>query len=414
MFVDRAVAQHDEFVAADTGHHVGGSGGVHQTAGHLHQQRVAHIVAGVVVGVLQLVEVEEQQRDLAAAAAYPLDRVGSVAQQQHAVGEAGEPVVGGLVQQFALRPVARGDVADDATPVLDDALLVAADDHVDVEQSLDPVGAAEHGLARPLHRRRGGEQRPGDLVAQGLQQGPHCRVAHQVDRVVDAEQAAGRGVAVQRCAVAVEDDDRVRRRVDHTEQSGEQAAVGDGVGVVDGDTGVPDMAARLIELGTGTDAHPAQLPVAVPHPEGHREVGRLVGGGPPGSFGYRPVGGVGVGPRCGACPRNLPAQCERAECSVGRGDATIAVGAKDRYRQGGKRLLDVDSSLGNSMSCHENAATRSEPTIDTSDLCCHERRALHGGQQIGPVSPVAELRALGQQVHGDLVAVGLADRWAGA
>ena len=100
MLVDAAVAQHHELVTADAGDDVGRPSGVGHPIGHLGQQRVADVVAGVVVDVLQLVEIEEQQRDVAARAADALERVGGVAQQQDAVGQSGQAVVGGLTHEL--------------------------------------------------------------------------------------------------------------------------------------------------------------------------------------------------------------------------------------------------------------------------------------------------------------------------
>jgi hypothetical protein len=62
------------------------------------------------------------------------------------------------------------------------------------------------------------------LVADRLQQPAHHRVAHEIHCVADAEEVLRGAVRVQRGSVAVEDDDRVRRRLNDAEQPLEQNA----------------------------------------------------------------------------------------------------------------------------------------------------------------------------------------------
>ena len=217
MLFDGAIAQHHELVATDTGDHIGGPRRVHHALRHLSQQGIAHVVAGVVVHVLQLVEVEEQQGHLPTGAPHALEFVGCVAQQQHAVGQACERVVSGLMQQLTLHLVTSGDIADDAAPVFDDALGIAMDDEVDVEEMLERIGPAEAHLTGPLHGGRRGDQFAGELVADGLQQRAHRGVAYEVDFVGDAEQCVGSRIGEYGRAVAIEDDDGIGRRLDHAE-----------------------------------------------------------------------------------------------------------------------------------------------------------------------------------------------------
>ena len=340
VLVDAAVAEHHELVAADAGDHVRWSGGVCHAVGHLGEQGVAHVVAGVVVDVLELVEVEEQQGHMAAGAADAVECIGGGAQQQDAVRQAGEPVVGGLAHQLGLHVVACRDVADDAAPVLDDALVIAMDDEVDVEDPLEAVGAAEADLARPLRRVRRREQLAGHLVADGLQQAPHRRVADEIDGVVDPEQHPGRLVRVDGRTVAVEDDDRIGRRLDHAEQTLEQQPLADGLGVVDGHARVPLEASEFVAHRAGVHPHPQQSPVAVPHTELDREVGLGVGCLAPDEFGRVAVGRVCVRPRSGARRRHVTTESEGAERCVGRGESAVPVGLEDRDRQRRQRLID--------------------------------------------------------------------------
>ena len=150
--------------------------------GHLGQQRVADLVADRVVDVLQPVDVHEQDGDVLAGAADAVECVGRRAQQQQAVGQPGERVVVGLAGELALQVLGGGDVAGDATPVLDDAVGGAVQHQVDVERALEAVGAAEADLARP-HRRSVWLAMTSrrHLIADGLQQTASGGIADQIE-----------------------------------------------------------------------------------------------------------------------------------------------------------------------------------------------------------------------------------------
>ena len=102
------------------------------------QHRVALGVAERVVDVLEVVEVEEDHRERRAAAPAARQRLLDAVAQQHAVREAGERVVAGLVQQPALERLAVADVAG----VQDDALDRAVADEVRRQRlDVDPAAA---------------------------------------------------------------------------------------------------------------------------------------------------------------------------------------------------------------------------------------------------------------------------------
>ncbi len=106
--VDEVLAQDHELVAAEAGHGVAGAQGHGQALGDAHQQPVAQAVAEAVVDHLEVVEVEEQHRHPPVVALWPGQRPVEAVEQQGAVGQAGERVVGGLVGQALLeRPCAR-------------------------------------------------------------------------------------------------------------------------------------------------------------------------------------------------------------------------------------------------------------------------------------------------------------------
>ena len=104
---------HHKLVAAQACHGVAAPHAAHQPVGDLLQQQVAAVMAPGVVEVLEVVEVDEQQRaGLAMACAYhqgPLQPI----HQQAAVGQAGQVVLEGQAVDLLLRPLVAGDVAAD-------------------------------------------------------------------------------------------------------------------------------------------------------------------------------------------------------------------------------------------------------------------------------------------------------------
>ena len=117
--------QHHEFVAAQTGQSVRGAQTVVDAPRHLDQHLIAGQMAQAVVDQLEAVAVDEQHGEggvPAAAAAHGL--IQSV-QQQGAVGQAGQGVVQGVVDQLFLGGLADGDVLDQTLEIQQLAFHVA-------------------------------------------------------------------------------------------------------------------------------------------------------------------------------------------------------------------------------------------------------------------------------------------------
>ena len=107
---DRVVEQHDEFVAAKTGDGVGLAHAQHQLRGDDAQQFVADAVAERVVDALEFVEVDEHHRQPRTMALGAPDRMAEAVEEQRAVRQAGQQVVGGLVLHRLLVFAPLGDV----------------------------------------------------------------------------------------------------------------------------------------------------------------------------------------------------------------------------------------------------------------------------------------------------------------
>ena len=100
--VPHALAEHRELVAAEAGDHVLRAQHGAQARADRAQQLVAGVVAERVVEHLQVVDVEEEQREAAALRVGARDRVAEALEQQGAVGQAGERVVQGVVADALL------------------------------------------------------------------------------------------------------------------------------------------------------------------------------------------------------------------------------------------------------------------------------------------------------------------------
>ena len=108
------VAQQDgELVAAEAGDDVGLADAVMQRAADRADDLVAGLVAAGVVDVLEAVEVEQEDRALAAVAGGVGDELGELLVEAAAVEELGQRVVVGQVLQLVLEALALRDVADD-------------------------------------------------------------------------------------------------------------------------------------------------------------------------------------------------------------------------------------------------------------------------------------------------------------
>ena len=88
-----------------------------EALGDRDEQLVAGGVAEAVVDRLEVVEVDEQHREVAVACAPTrAERVLDAVAEQRLVGEAGERVVERLVGELVLEPLALGDVAEAPHP----------------------------------------------------------------------------------------------------------------------------------------------------------------------------------------------------------------------------------------------------------------------------------------------------------
>ena len=217
------LAQDDELVAAEPAHGVARSQLVLQPVGHVHQQAVAGRVPEGVVDDLEVVEVAEQDADAPPAA--PAAGQGEVeaVEQQGAVGQPGERVVGRLVLEPALERLALGDVAEHSRRELEPAVAVAVGEHL--RQHGDHLAVVAHGveLARPG---AGGGHGRHDLGAEAVEAGGRERGAQrQVVEVVVAhpEEAPGGGVQVLDAPAGVGDRHQVARELEDVGEAAQLA-----------------------------------------------------------------------------------------------------------------------------------------------------------------------------------------------
>ena len=114
----------DEFVAAETRHHVAISNAGTQALTDLDQQAVTHGVAKAVVDCLEAIEVDEQYRQAAIVATGQRHRLIEALMETEAVGQTGQRVVVGQMQDLPLGVLALGNVGKAADVVGDPALFV--------------------------------------------------------------------------------------------------------------------------------------------------------------------------------------------------------------------------------------------------------------------------------------------------
>ena len=110
----KPLQHHGELVAAEAGHDVAGAHGAPDAVGHFLQEPVAGVVAERVVDDLERVQVEEEQRHLAAVAARAGRGAGELVVEELAVGDAGQRVVLGQVVEVQVGLLALDGVADRA------------------------------------------------------------------------------------------------------------------------------------------------------------------------------------------------------------------------------------------------------------------------------------------------------------
>jgi hypothetical protein len=204
--------QDGELVAAEAGRGVAGAQAALEPPGRGHQQLVAGGVAEAVVAVLEVVEVDEQHAQVGRVGAGQgvLDPLG----EQGPVGQAGQAVVEGLVDQLGLQLLAVGDVAGVQHQPAHVGVLEQVGGHgLGVQPGAvavaDPPGL---GGRHPRPQGRLGHE-PGDpLAVVGVDQGEGVAV-DQLARVV-AEHPADRLAVVADGPVGVDDADHVRGVLD--------------------------------------------------------------------------------------------------------------------------------------------------------------------------------------------------------
>jgi hypothetical protein len=107
-----------------------------ENAGHLDEQCVAGSMAEHVVDVLEAVEIDEQQTGLQTVDPFVVDGVLKAVAQQHAIGQAGQGIVLGVVADDALGAPEAGDIgdaADDKTGAVGELqALLAGDDRANL------------------------------------------------------------------------------------------------------------------------------------------------------------------------------------------------------------------------------------------------------------------------------------------
>jgi hypothetical protein len=121
-----------ELVAAQAGHRVGGPQRLAQPEGDLLQELVAGQVPERVVDVFEAIQVDDAQRERPPVALRHADGLRQTVLQQHAVGQAGQAVVQGLMRQRLFGPLALGDVVDDRVQQLAALDVHRARVHLDV------------------------------------------------------------------------------------------------------------------------------------------------------------------------------------------------------------------------------------------------------------------------------------------
>ena len=205
--VGEAVEQDDELVAAPARHGVFGAHRGGEAAGHVLQHEVAAVVAETVVDALEAVEVDEQHRHHAARAGTAGDRPLQPVEQQAAVGQPGEGVVGGFVAQ----PLGGGDALGDVVEGQHRAAFVAGDGGEGQGEHVAGAVGAGPGQGRgqrdlPAVGEAAPEElaEPGGFGGEAAQQGPD-RLSAEFGQA-GAEQPPGHRVHEHDGALAIDGD----------------------------------------------------------------------------------------------------------------------------------------------------------------------------------------------------------------
>ena len=192
--------QHDELVAAEACHPVGAAHPLAQAAGQGLEQRIARGMAERVVDPLEVVEVDEQQRQPGVGGPGGDHQMLELAEQRVAVGQAGQRIVMLQVVQLVLHVAALADVAQHRHAHRRAALQRAALDQLD--RNAPAVLRDQAGLDAQVLLRIEPARQPGlEFRRDQAQQRPLQQLVQRL-----ADQRAQRRIGIDDVAVAVEDD----------------------------------------------------------------------------------------------------------------------------------------------------------------------------------------------------------------
>ena len=181
-----------------------------QSLGGRAQQLVANRVAEAVIDRLEVVEIDEDHRELAVVAPAARERQRQAILEQRPVGEAGELVVERLVAELVLERHALGDVAEVEQDPVDQWIAdVVVRDHLD--RSILAVGGAQP------HAQRAGAS---ELQRGLLQEARRGDGVVGVDVVGQPGADDVRGVVAERAAHRLRDPAHLRGAVDHGDDVG--------------------------------------------------------------------------------------------------------------------------------------------------------------------------------------------------
>ncbi|OIQ74441.1 hypothetical protein GALL_439030 [mine drainage metagenome] len=136
--------QHGKFIAAHERHGIDFAQAVPDALRCLHQQLVALVVPKRVIDFLEVVQVNEQHRQLQVVAAAFLELLRQPLLHQAPVGQPGELIKMGLLPDRCLGRLAFGDVGVGANHAQRPALVIAADNHAARQHPLPAAVLATH------------------------------------------------------------------------------------------------------------------------------------------------------------------------------------------------------------------------------------------------------------------------------
>ena len=213
--VPRVLDQHGEFVPAQPGHGVARPGQRPQALGHLAQQLVAHRVAVGVVDLLEVVQIDEQQRQLTPNPLSLGDGMAEAVHEQEAVGQPGQHIEVRQMVDALLRQLLLGDVVQDGDVALRPAVGIPYAGQAD-PQRLNPAVVVLMGdlpLPGPCRFDHLG-QFAAKSFGHALRSELTTVSAFHLGRRVAGDAGEGR-VHLQDPPVGVHDDDAVQRAGEH-------------------------------------------------------------------------------------------------------------------------------------------------------------------------------------------------------